>query len=246
MYLMDSNGLHEFSPGGGVGSSSQTPRTDAAFAECLIVLEGTFSVASDRAALVDTILGVWAVMLFSKLGCTRQIARLRRLINENRQRAFPAQFFDDLVEQLELLVVASKAMSSDEIENLSFNEKRAVVALDDMVGKEKDELVQRGSQRSNPLTSGRLARSLRAWWCVFSIKQNEHETGIAECIRSCAARLQGPMERFERLCWLRVVDKFSTKPHNAMEDEDDDNDEPSVSGVSGAKRGVGAGARATE
>ena len=58
------------------------PEGDDWFSDAIFVLEGHFSVASDRTALVDTILALWTVMIMIDVGGTAE--RLRALINEQR------------------------------------------------------------------------------------------------------------------------------------------------------------------
>lgn len=71
--------------------------------DAIFVLEGNFSVASDRHALVDTILSLWAVMLVTSEEASDREEALIALIRENHARVFPYQFFGSLVSYLERL-----------------------------------------------------------------------------------------------------------------------------------------------
>jgi hypothetical protein len=176
------------------------------FADAIFVLEGHFSVASDRELLVETVLALWALMLITKTN-----ERLKRFVIMERRRIFPCELFDDLVEQLELLVVASQSVI-DQVSDHSIvpSDLGDTIELVDFK-QDPSSLRIRPENRAEPgHERGRIARALAAgtarawqWACLFNVTKMHYQKALAAHVRANAAKLLAPVERFERLCWLR-------------------------------------------
>lgn len=77
------------------------------FLDSIMVIDGDYTNPASKAELVDTILGLYAMVLNGKEGTTKV---LHDLIRANYSRVFPAQYFEDLPNMLNTLV--SKENSS--------------------------------------------------------------------------------------------------------------------------------------
>jgi len=68
------------------------------YTDSIHVFQGEFTDTNDKAALVDTVCGVWAHALRSK---TKDSEMLVELVRKNRANIFPTEYFSDLVDILE-------------------------------------------------------------------------------------------------------------------------------------------------
>ena len=75
--------------------------------DSVFVYEGDFTVAADKTKIVDTVLGLWSICLETK-------GELLDLVNADRERAFPREYFGELPGLLEEMMKAEEADNEKE------------------------------------------------------------------------------------------------------------------------------------
>ena len=73
--------------------------------DAVYVFEGQFTVNADKAKIVDTVLGLWSI-------CLEVQGELLALVNVDRARTFPTEYFGDLPDLLEAETTAKAEMST--------------------------------------------------------------------------------------------------------------------------------------
>ena len=86
--------------------------TDKWVESSILVFEGDYSQPESRVELVDTVLGLYAMTLHD----TEKHATLHDLVEKQKKRVFPAEFFEDLPDRLARVMLSDK---SKDVERLS-------------------------------------------------------------------------------------------------------------------------------
>ena len=75
----------------------------------ILVFEGDYSQPGSRVALVDTVLGLYAMTLHD----TAKHKMLHGLVEKQKSRVFPAEFFEDLPDRLARVMLSDKSKEVD-------------------------------------------------------------------------------------------------------------------------------------